>query len=218
MRRRRTVIGLVIAIALVAAACGDSGSDEGATDPDNVTTTAPDESTTTQPSGSGDGGSGDAGGSTEGDAHWASATIDGVTYTFGDTGFAAQQCQPDFFGVFFAVLYMVDDQGNPNIEGGAINVALLHEDADPAELDQWPEVNVSIADPDLEWIAAEQGNEGISIEPGISQVDSYTIAGNTVSGTASFYERNSYWAVAGGQAEELVTATGTFEVTCGSDS
>jgi hypothetical protein len=215
------MVGLVITVALLVAACGDSGGDEGATDPQDMTTTA-DASATTQPSGSDDGGSTDQGGSTDdstnGDAHRASATIDGVTYTFGDTDFPAQQCSPDFFGVFFAVLYMVDDQGNPNIEGGNINLALLHEDADPAELDQWPEVNVSIQDPDLEWIAAERGSEGISIEPGISQVDSYTIDGNTASGTASFYERNSYWAVAGGQAEELVTATGTFEVTCGNDS
>lgn len=217
MTRRLTVVGLVIAIALLAAACGDSGGDAGATDPQDVTTTtAPDATTTTQPSGSDDGGS--SGDGANGDALQASATIDGVTYTFGDTGFAAQQCRPDFFGGFFAVLYMVDDQGNPNIEGGTINVALLHEDTDPAELDQWPEVTVSIADPDLKWIAAEKGNEGITIDPGISQVDSYTIEGTTVSGTASFYEQNSYWAVAGGQAEELVTATGTFEVSCGSDS
>lgn len=216
------MVGLVITVALLVAACGDSGGDEGAADPQDVTTTAPDATTTTQPSGSDDGGSTDGGGSTDdgadGDAHRATATIDGVTYTFADTGFPGQQCLSDFFGVFIAALFMVDDQGNPNIEGGAISIAIPHEDTDRAEVDQWPEVSVNVNDPDLEWIADEKGAEEFEIEPGISQVDSYTVDGNTITGTASFYEQNSYWAVAGGQAEELVTATGTFEVTCGSDS
>ncbi len=216
MTQRLTLVGLVMAVALLAAGCGDSGGDDGATDPQDVTTTTPDASTTTQASGSDGGGGTDEG--SGGDAHRASATIDGVTYTFADTGFAGQQCRSDFFGVFIASLFMVDDQGNPNIEGGAISIAIPHEDTDPAEVDQWPSVRVNVKDPDLEWIADEVAAEEFSIEPGISQVDSYTVEGNTITGTASFYEQNSYWAVAGGQAEELVTATGTFEVTCGSDS
>ncbi len=52
----------------------------------------------------------------------------------------------------------------------------------------------------------------VVLEAGMSQVDSYTISGNSVSGTATFRE-NSHFASTGG-AGEVETAQGTFEATC----
>lgn len=77
---------------------------------------------------------------------------------------------------------MVDGQGNPNIEGGGLTLILPHEGTDPEEIDQWPELTVSIADPDREWIADEKRTEEFDIEPGVSQVDSYTVDGSRASG------------------------------------
>lgn len=218
---RRPISTIVVIMTMLIAACGGSG-DEGEPDASEVATTQADLSDatageqeptpdTTAPAAN-DGEDGDTTSGAE--SHFATATIDGETYIFGDTGFAAQRCSPSTFGMFFVVLYMVDDQGNPDIEGGVLNVVLPHDDTDPEELDQWPELTVSIADPDREWIADEKAAEEFDIDPGVSQVDSYTIDGNRVSGTASFYESDSYWAMLGGQADELEVAQGTFEVIC----
>lgn len=207
----------VIAVLLGLAACGGGGDAEG--DPD-VTTTQPDTPETseaapspeiTEPAEADDDEGAGSGGV---DAHYATVTLAGETYTFGDTGFAAQQCNPDLFGVFFAVLYMLDDQGNPDIEGGVVNFTLLREGVDPEQVEQWPELTVSISDPDMEWIADEEKASELGIESGMSQVDSYTVEGNRATGTATFYESNSYWAMVGGQADEMDTAQGSFEVNC----
>jgi len=51
------------------------------------------------------------------------------------------------------------------------------------------------------------------VEPGESQVDEFTIDGDTVSGTATFVELNETFAHSGGGAKAQ-PVTGTFEVSC----
>jgi hypothetical protein len=212
----KRIAGIAI-LALGLSACGGGGEVGESAD---VTTTQPDTAGTTKAASSPDASEpaeddGDEGAGSGGvEAHSATVTIGGETYTFGDTGFAAQQCKPDLFGVFFAVLYMIDDEGNPDIERGVVNFTLLRDGVDSEQVEQWPELTVSIADLDLEWIADERGALELGIEAGMSQVDSYTVEGNRASGTATFYESNSYWAMVGGQADELETAQGSFEVVC----
>lgn len=50
-----------------------------------------------------------------------------------------------------------------------------------------------------------------AVEPGMSQVDSVEIDGQTVHGTATFLRQNSLF------SGDVETATGTFEATCGEE-
>lgn len=203
----------VVAIALLATACGGgTGASEDDSAAVTTTTIAPEAapSTVAQSSVSEDDGSqpapADVAGIGEG-----TATINGNTYVFGDTGFAALRCEPDMFGAFFVFLLQVDESG-AEVPDGRLSLALLLEGSDPEELGQGNEANLSIDGQD--WIANEEDVAERGIEAGSSQVDSYVIEGNTVSGTATFYEEESYYATTGGSTDPIVTAQGTFEVTC----
>jgi hypothetical protein len=143
-----------------------------------------------------------------------SVTINGETYYFGETSFPALQCNPNLFGVFFVVLQMVDEQGNEIPGGGGLQLVLLQEGSDPEELDQRNEARVAIEALDQEWIADEEDIAERSLEAGTSQVDSYTIDGSRATGTATFYEENSYWASVGDASNAVNVTEGTFEVTC----
>ena len=126
-------------------------------------------------------------------------TIGDETFEFGDLGQPGLQCDPEAFGVgFLAALQSTD--GND----GTLSVGIPF----PGEEETagiMPQLLVSIGD--LDWMA----NEELAAEQeitGSSQVDSYEIDGNTISGTATFAERNSQF------SGDLVVETGTFEVTC----
>lgn len=218
----RKWVSILAAVSVVVAACGGSGDGADTGQADDVTTTqaAPSdgggEETPATTAAADESEAGDAGSQDPPEAAGvgtATVTIDGETHTFGDAGIASQ-CRPDFFGVFLVTLSLTGDDGTSRLEAGSLSLALLQEDADPEELDQRPEVVVSIVATDQEWIASEEKAEEFELEPGTSQVDSYTIDGNTVTGTATFFEEDSYFAVAGGSADSIETATGTFEVTC----
>lgn len=224
----RKWLSILAVLSVVLAACGGSGD---AGDAEDVTTTA---------AGPSDGGDeetpattaaadepGDASGDEDGDEPadggsastpvdglgTATVTIDGEAYVFGDAGIASQ-CMPDSFGVFMVALYLVGDDGAPDLGAGSLSLFLLQEGSDPEELDQRPEAIVTLGGTSQSWVASERKAEEFELEPGISQIDSYTIDGNTATGTATFFEENSYFAFAGGGADEIQTATGTFEVTC----
>ena len=147
----------------------------------------------------------------------ASVTIEGATYYFGETSAPAPQCKPDLFGVYLVNLPMVDEGGNEIPSGGRLSLVLLRDGVDPDEVDQLPEAALTIAELDEEWIANEEALEMLGLEVGTSQIDSYTIDGNTASGTATLYEQNSYYAFLGGSADSVSTTQGTFEVTCRGD-
>lgn len=145
----------------------------------------------------------------------ATATVNGETYHFGDTGFPGIQCMPDFFGVMLGVQHRVDDEGNAVDGGGLVQFALLREGTDPEVVDQTDELVVKIetGDFDQEWTADVDRYDDREIPDDSSQVQSLTFSGNTVSGTANVYDDEAYWG-AGGDPAAVPTATVEFEITC----
>jgi hypothetical protein len=207
------VLRLSVVMLLLLAACGGSGgdgSDEAASndsdDQPNTTQPAVSEedsgqtqtpTTTTSPS---DGGEG-----SRSDASTGMVTVAGESYDFADTGFPGLQCEPSSFNVaFLAALRFVDENGGELDGSLSLGVPFKGEEETAGIM---PEVSASVGD--LKWIASPEHAELNNIPVGSSQVDSYEIAGNTISGTATFYEENSSFG--GG---ELIVEQGTFEVTC----
>ena len=58
---------------------------------------------------------------------------------------------------------------------------------------------------------------GLRIYPSAYGVTGFSIDGNTASGTAVFYEQESYHQFHAGNADALLVAEGTFEVSCVSE-
>lgn len=205
----------LIVVVLVIAACGGE-TKEGDSEPSGADTTQPtnDQAPDTTAA-SGSGGSGDAPSSVSGIGE-ATVTVNGETYHYGETSFPALQCNPDLFGVFFAVLGMVDENGNEVPPGDVVQLTLLHSDADPDTVgEQMNAVSLRVSALGEEWIANPEEYEfADQLEPGSSEVTDVTIDGNTAWGTATFYEENSYFAFVGGAADEYSVSEGTFEVAC----
>jgi hypothetical protein len=205
----------VVAIAVVLAACAggetsrEADSDDGeATD---STTTAPEAPGTTSTESADDGNSAEPTPPGVVGVGEGTAIINGETYLFGDAGFPAVRCEPDMFGLFLVFLQQVDESG-AEIPGGSLELTLLLEGSDPEVLGQDNTARLGIGEQD--WIADEEDIPERGLEPSTSQVDTHTIDGNTVSGSATFYEEESYYATTGGSSEPVVTAQGSFEVTC----
>ena len=132
-----------------------------------------------------------------------SVTLNGETYYFGDAGFPAIQCMPDFFGVMRGFLQRVDESGAAVADGGGLQFALLLPGTDPEVVDQLNGMNLDLGSLDQEWVANEEHITERGLDPGTSQVDNVSFDGNTATGTATVYERFSQ------EVSEL-----TFEVTC----
>lgn len=198
--RRRTSALLVVAL-LVVSACGSS---DGTEDENGATTTAAPVTTaqdgavttaapttaapaTTQPAGEGDA----SGVST------ATVSIAGETYQFQDTGFITETCDTDFFGGVQVILLLVDENGEPvtvDSQTKTLSIVLL-----PEGVGETPDaVNLGTMEADRDWIADP---ESLVVEG--TQVDSWSVDGNRIEGTATFAS------TAGEGPTE-----GTFEVTC----
>lgn len=131
----------------------------------------------------------------------AIVTIDGTTYTVDLSRGPAPQCDPDFFSAFLAS--GGDSQG--------FFSALLPPPDDPNHTDP-PSTSLRVNDGEFEWIA-DPSRQMSGVEPGESQVDDFTVDGNTASGTATFVELNETYAHSGG-GPKAQPVTGTFEVSC----
>lgn len=195
---------LAVLILIIAACGGDSEGDGDDTSvPDEPATTAPqaDEpdtpDATAAPAGDADDG-GDAP-DVEG-VGVGTATIAGETYQFGDAGQPGLQCRADAFGAAFLAALQRVDGGDGVI---VLGIPLPGEEDTAGIL---PELEVRVGD--ISWMANEERAAERSIPAGSSQVDSYEVEGNTISGTATFYDDDSQF------TDELVVETGTFEVTC----
>jgi hypothetical protein len=213
----KRLFAIATALSLVVAACGgDTGGDEtdggDQTDVTSPTTTSPasDEAETTSPP-AGGGDEGDDNGESEGSGpSAATVTVGDETYNFSSEGAVVAQCLTDMFGIFSIQLLRVDDSGAP--ADGAVQIVVLHEGTDPAVVDEVDSVRVDVGDET--WVADEADDmfeQSDLLEPGMSQVDSVEIDGRTVRGTATFFRRNSLL------TEEVETATGSFEATCGEE-
>ena len=211
--KNASLLGLVV-VALVVAACGDSGgSSEDSSEPTTSATQsdvpAADESTSTtkdfveQAQEQLQDAVDTAGGTATvsiGEETWEFEFFESVPFAV---------CDADFFGGFFAVLTSQDDILVPN---NSFNITLPGGDfTDP------PSATLTIAvDGDAKWFADETIYERKEdLPPGLG-VTSFSIDGNTASGTALFYEEESYFQLFNPEAE-LLMAEGTFEVTCASE-
>jgi len=208
----RRVLTLSLVMLLLVAACGggsgDQGTDEPATEGNGgqtVTTDADTDDTgqtpTTATSSGAD--SDDQGSSV--DVSVGTVTVAGETYHFADTGFPGLQCMPSSFNVaFLAALRQVDENGGELDGSLSVGIPFKGEEETAGIM---PELDASVGD--LDWIANPEHADLNGIPAGSSQVDSYEIDGDTITGTATFYEENSSYGDG-----DLVVEQGTFEVTC----
>lgn len=207
-------------LALMLAACGGGSDSPVVTDRPTQTSTGGAQEESTEPPAAGatttigtsDDSSQDAGPPDVAGIGAGSVTLEGETYLFADAGQPGLQCRANYLGIYFVVLRQVDEAGNEVPQGAVFDLTLLHEGTDPAVVDQLPTAGLSIQAKDESWIADEAFDDDLpEVESGSSQVDDYTIDGNTASGTATFIERYSY-------ATAPRVAQGTFEVTCNGGS
>ena len=218
----RRLSGVLIPLLLVIGACGSSSDSNTETntqsEPGSTTATENNSADTTTDETAADDGSAT-------DASQATITLNGETYRFGESDFIGQRCSPDLFGVFAVQLKMVDEAGVADPAGSELFLTLLSEDADPdfvaGSEDAKNRIEVTFRDSDVgeareHWIADEEVFEIIDLDPGTSQVDEYTIDGNTATGSATFYETFSEGEYFAGNADSYLVATGEFEVTCAS--
>ena len=164
----------------------------------DTTTTAAAESSTTS------GGAGGAG------LNQALVSLEGNEYLFDTSPGTITDCNPDFFGSFWAI--------GESQDGGTITVLLPLEPGDP-NLDP-PSIRIVDVTNDREWIAEvtliETSNYADVISDGDSQVNDYTVEGNSVIGNASFVDENHIFAALGGTGERPESVEGFFAVQCDS--
>lgn len=199
---------LVLVLGLLVAACGGSGDESSATTTGNAT--AADSTVTTQPAD--DGASNDttppstAAPNDDGagvEVSTGSVTVAGETLEFLDTGFPGLQCEPESFGVAFLAALQSEEENDGVLGSMVVGIPFVGQEETAGILPA-----VSASNGEVEWIADPEFAELNSVPAGSSQVDSYEIDGNTISGDATFYEANSAY------SGELVVEQGTFEVTC----
>lgn len=206
---------LVAALALLVAACGGSGLGADENNGGEVTTTeAPDATTvesddTDTPATTMPPPDDDSGGESPGEANVAIVTIGNTTWEFdANPEGPIIDCNPDFFGAFWVV--------GETADGDSLN--LLPTEGD-ANFEDPPSVRVVDRAIEADWTADETlidtANYSDVLAEGDSQVDSFTVDGNTASGTATFVDENQIFAVLGGSADAVEPVSGSFDVSCG---
>lgn len=119
-------------------------------------------------------------------------------------------CQPSLGGgAFFANLPLLDESGEIVGETSGLQVVLPLEGIDFGEVP-----HVTFIHEEEAWLADPEEIALGGLDPGTSQVDDYTIDENNASGTATFFERQSWSAWSTGSADSYLVAQGMFEVTC----
>lgn len=194
--RHRMLIGAVL-FALFATACGGGDADESTTTAAGSPTTSEAGDTTSPPAGE----TTTTEASTEapsnpGAANKATVVIDGETYEFDVEMSVVGRCEADFFGAFW-VIASAADGSNSSME------MFIVPEGDTTH-NETPRLNVNLQDAEgRDWYADADGGNGVG--EGLSQIDSFEIDGNTVSGTATFVDT---------YAGDGATAQGTFTATC----
>jgi hypothetical protein len=217
MQRPHLLI-LVGLIALVLAACGGN-SDESSSDTAASSSTSPSSDQATEPADVPDAGSDDQTASTVGSIGDHFDTAGGTaTVAIGDEtwefmlpeGHPIALCDSDFFGGFVAIL--TSGTADLSVPADAFSVTLPGGD-----LTEPPLVTVNSAvSSDAEWIADETIYERNADLPVGLGVTSFSIDGTTASGTATFFEQESFYQFNAGNGD-LVVADGTFTVTCAAE-
>jgi len=195
----RRLVGFTLSIALLIASCGGGGTEDTTAAPDAPTTTAapgattaaPTESTTTTTAAPEDDGS-----QPSGAANQATVTIDGQDYQFDVDMSVVGRCDPDFFGAFWVIASAAD--------GSSASLEMFLVPEGNANHDETSRISVNLKEAEeRDWNADADGGQGVTA--GTSQVDSFSIDGNTVTGTASFVDIYT---------GDDATAQGTFTAIC----
>jgi len=233
-RRRRyggftaKILGLALTLVLIAAACAgsDGSAEETAGDASPSATNANDAVTTSSADAPADTTTTASSGTTEFVAV-ATVTIGGETINFRAEGiYATANCRPARDGLFRALLDPVDQNGEPlpNVGRNELDLVLLHEGTDPDQVGESNYVAVYLASDDPSnlnyttgWTADAEDAERWGYDPALSQVNSYTIDGETASGTATFVTNESSAAFLRGDADTVESVQGIFSVNCRSE-
>lgn len=207
---------MVVLVAFVVAACGGSDAENDAESP---TTTAQSDAQPDTPSDGSDTSDDSQTATTIGDIGDYFDTAGGTaTATVGDDMYEfvlvedhpIANCDSDFFGGFVAILANAGaDIAKPTnlfsvtLPGGNFT--------DP------PTLNLNLgASGGAEWSADETIYEHNPDLPAGIGVTSFSIDGSTASGTATFFEQESFYQFNAGNGD-LVVADGTFTVTCAAE-
>jgi hypothetical protein len=210
----KRIASFSVVVALLVAACG--GSDPASEKEDSSETTvtiAPAAtqadgdsatSTTSQPSAD------ESGGESPPGSNVATVTIGDATWEFdANPEGPITDCDPDFFGAFWVVGGADDGSG----------LSLLLPPEGDSNFEDPPSVRVTDGASEADWTAdvtlVDTANYSEILTEGDSQVDSWTIDGNSVSGTATFVDENQIFAVLGGTLDSVDPVAGSFEVSCG---
>jgi hypothetical protein len=151
----------------------------------------------------------------------ATVTIGAETLTFREKGFrATANCRANDNGTFRALLGLVDEAGE-NLQPSELDLNLVHDSAAGGgggdnsigiSLRHLDDGSLSIIPG---WYAGADRAEKTGLPPAISQVDSFVIDGNSVSGTATFVDTESDVAFFRGEVDSVDSVQGTFSVVCG---
>lgn len=134
----------------------------------------------------------------------ATVTIGDDTYEIDVTPSATQRCDSNFFGAFWAlggdadtgIELLLPPPEDPNFDEPASVMVTVTVDGTET---QW------VADPSLDIAGVDDGE---------SQVDDFTVNGNSVGGVATFIDRGASYAFQGGTGDEPEPVQGSFAVTC----
>lgn len=208
------IAALYVVVAVVVAACGGSGpAPEEESSSDVTATMAPETTvadgdvaaptTTLTPDDQSDVGSSPG-------SNVATVTIGDTTWEFdANPDGPITDCDPDFFGAFWVVGEADDGSG----------LSLLLPPEGDSNFEDPPSVRVTDGATEADWTAdvtlVDTANYSEILTEGDSQVDSWTIDGNSVSGTATFVDENQIFAVLGGTLDSVDPVAGSFEVSCG---
>jgi hypothetical protein len=125
-------------------------------------------------------------------------TIGGETWEFGpEEDSILERCDSNFFGGYW-VLFR-----------SGIEMVLPGENWAAQGVEEPGRVEVTLED-GTEWVANPESLTFYGVQPGQSQIDSYSIDGSRAEGTATFVEASAV-------ADGINPTTGTFEAACADD-
>jgi hypothetical protein len=191
MKSRVTM--LLVALAMITVGCGDDATPTtgglGAT----PTTADGTPGTDAPPSGGG--------------TNLAVIQIGDNRYEVDVTPGAIQRCNPDFFGAFWVIGFTSEDMS------ATLEMLLSPENREELGMEE-PRIRVMDPETEIDWRADPDYFADTELSAGMSQVDSFTVDGNRVTGTATFIDGDAANAALFGNGEMPEPVQGTFEVVC----
>jgi hypothetical protein len=189
---------LTVALVGCGGASGDGSDDTGGTTSTTAagsteTTAGSSETTTTEAAMTTTTTSGGEPASEEGTA---AVEIGDFRYEFNATPGSIRRCDPDFFGAFWVIGITGEGMSGDTVE------MLLPPEGDPNHSDA-PRVTVTDEENGIDWIADP---DSLVTNADQTKVDSWTVDGNGVSGTATFLKA--------GDTNDGELVTGTFQADC----